>query len=333
MGAASALEGTVSERYLRGMLGAEGAEAPCSSLADECKTELDERGVVTLHDFLTPAAVAELVAEAESRAPEAFYTSSTHNVWLTEPDASRPPGHIFNRQLQSGKGACAARCPPRWRRRSSRTSADDDRDVGPHSGCIQHDQIPPGSRLRALYDDRSFRRFIAKVVGEKELHEYADTLSGINVHYAGDSKNLNWHFDNSSFAITLLLQSPEGGGLFQYVSLAPSLPPSLTHSLTHSLARSLARSLAPSRYVANTRREDEEEEHALVESIVDGEVEPTTLSMRPGTLVLFRGRDSIHRVTPTEGDRQRILVVLAFNAEEGIALSEKARMTFFGRLA
>ena len=66
---------------------------------------------------------------------------------------------------------------------------------------------------------------------------------------------------------------------------------------------------------------------------MDGEVEPQTLSMRPGTLVLFRGRDSIHRVTPTEGDRQRILVVLAFNAEEGIALSEKARMTFFGRLA
>ena len=30
-------------------------------------------------------------------------------------------------------------------------------------------------------------------------------------------KELNWHFDNSEFAITLLLQAPEAGGVFEYV--------------------------------------------------------------------------------------------------------------------
>jgi hypothetical protein len=54
--------------------------------------------------------------------------------------------------------------------------------------------------------------------------------------------------------------------------------------------------------------------------------------MAPGTLVMFRGRNSIHRVTPTSGDICRILVVFAYNAEPDIALSEAARMTFFGRL-
>ena len=28
---------------------------------------------------------------------------------------------------------------------------------------------------------------------------------------------LGWHFDNSSFAITLLIQNPEGGDVFEYI--------------------------------------------------------------------------------------------------------------------
>jgi len=40
----------------------------------------------------------------------------------------------------------------------------------------------------------------------------------------------------------------------------------------------------------------------------------------------------MHRVTPTEGDKTRMLVVLAYNTEPNISLSESARMTFFGRL-
>jgi len=49
-------------------------------------------------------------------------------------------------------------------------------------------------------------------VGEQALFEYADPLSSINVHYAGEGQELNWHFDNSEFAITLLLQAPLAGG-------------------------------------------------------------------------------------------------------------------------
>lgn len=49
------------------------------------------------------------------------------------------------------------------------------------------------------------------------MYEYADPLASINVHYANEGQNLNWHFDNSEFAITLLLQKPLGGGVFQYV--------------------------------------------------------------------------------------------------------------------
>ena len=66
--------------------------------------------------------------------------------------------------------------------------------------------------------------------------------------------------------------------------------------------------------------------------VLDGHKSTTTLTMNPGALVLFRGRNSMHRVTPTVGNITRMLAVLAYNTQPGIALSESARMTFFGRL-
>ena len=72
--------------------------------------------------------------------------------------------------------------------------------------------------------------------------------------------------------------------------------------------------------------------YALAGQILDGDIPAKTLSMNAGTLVLFRGRNSIHRVTPVKGDRTRMLVVLAYNTEPDISLSESARMTFYGRL-
>ena len=70
-----------------------------------------------------------------------------------------------------------------------------------------------------------------------------------------------------------------------------------------------------------------------VEAVLNDKVPVKTLHMEEGTLVLFKGLNSLHRVTPTIGNRTRILVVLAYNNKAGVSLSETARMTFFGRLS
>ena len=54
--------------------------------------------------------------------------------------------------------------------------------------------------------------------------------------------------------------------------------------------------------------------------------------VEPGTLILFYGRNYLHRVTPVESKKSRVLVTLNYNTEKGIKLSKNARMTFFGRL-
>ena len=153
-----------------------------------------------------------------------------------------------------------------------------------------------------MYNSEVFRNFLASVLNEEKLYEYADPMSSINVHYASDGEELGWHFDNSSFAITLLLQAPEAGGSFEYIK---------------------------------DFRDSEVGEMNFegVGSLLDGSTKPDVLKVEPGTLVLFRGKNSIHRVTPTIGRRTRMLVVLAYNTKPGVSLSKSAQMTFFGRVA
>ena len=58
-----------------------------------------------------------------------------------------------------------------------------------------------------------------------------------------------------------------------------------------------------------------------------------TVPLLAGDLLLFRGKDSLHRVTPVvDSDSVRQLATLAYNNSPGVALSEEARLTFFGRL-
>ena len=224
-----------------------------------------------MFEFLKPAAIASVQSDGDANQHLAYYTVNSHNIYLEPPDPEYSEDHPRNREVSSSKG------------------------------CITTDQIPADSALRKIYDAPEFRGFLCAVLDEPELHEYADPLSSINLHYADEGQELGWHFDNSSFAITLMIREPEDGGVFEY---AKDVRDADRGEMTYELAG----------------------------KVLDGEAPTKTLSMEAGALVLFRGRNSMHRVTPVKGDRTRMLVVLAYNTEPGIALSESARMTFFGRL-
>lgn len=237
----------------------------------ECKHTLDDNGALILPGFVLLSAVASIRSEGEVQKHLAYYTVNQHNMYLEPPDPQYSTDHPRNREVSSSKG------------------------------CITTDQIPPDSMLHTLYDATEFRQFLCAVLGEDELHEYSDALSSINLHYARDGQELGWHFDNSSFAITLMIQNPESGGVFEYVK--------------------------------NVRDADNGEmNYEYCGEVLDGNAPSKNLTMEAGTLVLFRGRNSMHRVTPVIGSRMRMLVVLAYNTEPGISLSESARMTFYGRL-
>ncbi|MCV2402545.1 2OG-Fe(II) oxygenase [Marinomonas sp. C2222] len=236
-----------------------------------CRDTLEAEGALVLKNLVYPEAINRVQREGYENQHKAFYTKADHNIYLTTSDESYDSNHPRNRLISSSKG------------------------------CITDDQIPQESLLHTLYDSSIFRDFLCAVLDTPKLYEYADPLSSINLHYASEGQELGWHFDNSSFAITLMIQKPTAGGKFEYVK--------------------------------NVRDADAGEmNYGLAQQVLDGEIEPNVLEMSPGTLVLFRGRNSLHRVTPTQGNQTRMLVVFAYNTEPDVSLSESARMTFYGRL-
>jgi len=237
----------------------------------DCRQTLDDDGVLVLKGLLRESTLAAVANDGRARQDQAFYTAGTHTVYLTPEDPAYPAAYARNRAVVSSKG------------------------------CLTTDQIAPASPLHTLYGSITLQAFLCSVLGESALHPYADPLSSINLHYAGDGQELGWHYDNSSFAITLLIEKPRDGGVFEYVKGA--------------------------RDSANG-----DMGYALTQRVLDGAAPVQRLVMEEGDLVLFRGRDALHRVTPTIGERTRMLVVLAYNTEPDISLSESARMTFYGRL-
>ncbi len=255
------LQNIVSEKYI----------LDDENFLKECKKNLDDNGIVVLPDFMDSKALENIAKEGEEKKHLAFYTTKKHNIYLDEGDDNFAKDHIRNRLVSTEKG------------------------------CITDDQISANSPLRVLYDSELFKSFLCYVLGEEILYPYVDPLSSINLHYASEGQGLGWHFDNSSFAITLLIAKPKGGGEFEYVR--------------------------------DVRDADAGEMgYELAEQVVNGIIPAKSLSPEAGTLVLFRGRNSIHRVIPTIGDKTRMLSVLAYNNTPNVALSESARMTFYGRL-
>jgi hypothetical protein len=235
-----------------------------------CRAKIDDTGVLALPGFTTGAAIKAIHAEGCANQHRVYASAARHTVYLSPRDPAFAPDHARNRLVTSSKG------------------------------CITDDLVSADSSLRTLYNAPEFRTFLCQVLGETALFEYADPLSSINLHYAETGQELGWHFDNSSFAITLMVQPPERGGAFEYVS-----------GLRDADAGDMA--------------------YDAVTDVLDGKTAVQQIIAEAGTLVLFRGRNSLHRVAPNLGVRTRMLAVLAYNSAPGIELSEKARLTFYGR--
>ena len=165
-----------------------------------------------------------------------------------------------------------------------------------HTVC--GDQIPT-SLVTRVYEWQPLIDFLAATMDKPRLHRMADPLARINVmaYRAGDA--LNWHFDRSEFTTTCLLQAPLAGGEFQYRS---------------------------------DLRSDTDPNYDGVGRLLAGEDDQVqTLPLSPGTLNVFKGRNTAHRVTPVEGERSRIIAVFSYYETPGVAFSDAERLGFYGR--
>ncbi|MDE0347217.1 MAG: 2OG-Fe(II) oxygenase [Boseongicola sp.] len=143
--------------------------------------------------------------------------------------------------------------------------------------------------------------FLAKTTGKRALYAMDDPLARINVMAYYEGETLNWHFDRSEFTTTLLLQAPEAGGDFEY--------------------RTDLRTADNPNYDGVARLLRAEDPDLQV-------VTPT-----PGTLNVFRGINTPHRVSKIRGSRERIIAVFSYYDRPGVTFSDEERIGFYGRSA
>lgn len=162
------------------------------------------------------------------------------------------------------------------------------------------DQIPESLLVR-LYEWPNLAGFLAATMDKPALYPMDDPIACANVMRYTEGEALNWHFDRSEFTTTLLLQAPVAGGAFEY--------------------RTGLRSDDDPNYdgVARMLRGDDPE----VQSIV----------AEAGTLNVFRGKNTAHRVTPVAGGADRIIAVFSYYETPGVRFSDEERIGFYGRAA
>jgi hypothetical protein len=239
-----------------------------TEFAEQCRQQYLQTGLCMLPNFITTNAHQVLTEEANSISTKAYFCKNTHNAYLTDDDSGLPPDDVGRRQEQT------------------------------FVGSVPYDQIAEGSSLNRLYQWDPLKNFIGYVLGKSEFYRFADPLGACSINVFVDGGEHGWHFDESEFTVTLMLQAPESGGAFEYV---PQI-----------------------------RGKSDEKE--IVASVLDGDrSQVVELPFSAGTLLIFGGNQTIHRVTRVIGNRPRLVPVLCFAEQEGLKNSESVRKLFWGR--
>jgi hypothetical protein len=241
------------------------------TLVAELRDALRAEGACRLDGFVRADAVERMAEEARSIAPNGYPNDETHNCYFDdEIDGSLPEDH-----------------PRRIRVRSAQKA-------------VAMDLLPDGFAPRRIYASKEVLAFVTAALEKDVLHRSGDPLDGVNMTVYEQGDELGWHFDQSEFSVTLMIQRSQAGGDFEYAPMV---------------------------------RTPDDERYDAVRSVLLGETPAKQLASDPGTLAFFRGRYSLHRVPPVVGSTPRMNSVLTYSVEPGHKLSAMAQQMYYGRAA
>jgi 2OG-Fe(II) oxygenase superfamily len=165
-----------------------------------------------------------------------------------------------------------------------------------HTVCA--DQIPT-SIVSQIYEWAPLIVFLGTTMDKGALYPMRDPLARMNVMAYREGEQLNWHFDRSEYTTTLLLQAPEDGGDFVY---------------------------------RTGLRTAEDPNYDGVAKLMRGQDRDVkTLKVSPGTLNVFRGRNTAHKVSTVRGNRERMIAVFSYYEKPGVMFSPEEQLGFYGR--
>ena len=241
------------------------------TLVQRCQAALAQDGMFNLDGFLNAdAAQAEANAHMPLMESESFLHARRHNAYFQKNVPGIAPDHPALVEFETSNNTLCA------------------------------DQLQ-GSRVAQIYAWEPLQAFLAEVMEKPALYPMDDPLAAFNVMRYKEGQALNWHFDRAEFTMTLLLQAPDTGGVFEYRT--------------------------------NLRTADDPNYDGVARLLAGNDPDMRQMNVIPGTLNVFRGVNTPHRVTPIKGDRARMIAVLTYFERPGVRFSETEQLGFYGRTA
>lgn len=166
---------------------------------------------------------------------------------------------------------------------------------------LAYDRFPDDCPVKTLYHWAPVREMVAEIVGSETLYDNEDRCQPVNLVCYQTGDRSAWHFDSvNAFTMTLMLQASETGGDFEMVP----------HTRT-----------------------DDDQNYDYVRRVLTGQCPEDTVAVAraAGALCIFRGCNSLHRVSPVEGPSMRIMGVFVYELEPGIIGDPEVNTTVYGR--
>jgi len=158
-------------------------------------------------------------------------------------------------------------------------------------GVITTDQLDDRGTCLELYRFDELTEFVRRLLQFDTLYRSECKTLSIQINIMRADESFEWHYDTNDGVVSFTIQNPDKGGGFEYVPLI---------------------------------RDEDNENYDAVARILDGRDKPRQPVATPGSLSLFLGRRSIHRVAPvgkTNNSRQSLL--LSYHSKPGHVFPKK----------
>jgi hypothetical protein len=155
---------------------------------------------------------------------------------------------------------------------------------------VLNHQIPNDSPLRRVYCWEPLREFLRRVMGYATFHRSECPHLALTAKVAGEGDTDGWHFDGNDVVFSVLLRAPEDGGLFEY------LP--------------------------NIRSEADENYDVVAAAFAGTSNVVRRARLAVGDLNVFQGNRTLHRVSPVQGSKRRIVGLFSYDRQPGTNFGE-----------
>jgi len=156
-------------------------------LIKKCKSDLDKYSCSTIPSFILPKSLKTMNIDLEKQVDKVYMSKESINPYLHSIDESSlekdHPKKIFSKR---------------------------------YNGYLNSDLFDKNSEMKFLYEQEELLKFVSSCLGISPIYRWADPLACHAYNVMRPEGILPWHFDSCEFTLSLMIQKPEKGGIFEY---------------------------------------------------------------------------------------------------------------------